>query len=236
MLRRYKYLRVYSELSNNSYYQQNEYSLINTFYPIKSRSLKRFSTENSQKPKDIFDTKMLYTALGVQLHDNYLEKHSNNVSDYCLKLGVALGLKGKILKELELAGMLHDIGKTYIPREIINKKGKLNDQEWKIIKTHSRMSYDILSSVTEYSDLAKYALYHHERIDGKGYPEGLKGEEIPYASRIIAVVDAYEAMTEDRPYRKALIQEEAIQELIKFSNTQFDKQIVDIFIEKVLNK
>jgi len=234
VIRRYKYLRVYSELSYNSYCQLSDYPFINTLYPSRPKNFNRSSTKNSRLIKFNYDIRSLYSGLGVILQDSYLENHSNHVSDYCLKLGKALGLRGKVLQDLELAGMLHDIGKAYIPKDIINKTGKLNDQEWKIVRTHPRIGYNILSTVEEYSNLAEYALYHHERIDGKGYPEGLKGEQIPFPSRIIAVVDAYEAMTEDRPYRKALSQAEAIAELRKYSNQQFDKDIVDVFIEKVL--
>ncbi|MFW5794714.1 MAG: HD-GYP domain-containing protein [Bacillota bacterium] len=236
MISRYKYLRYYSELSYNPYYPQNDYSLINTFYPMNPKDINISSTDYSQKIKNLYDTKALYKVLGVHLEDNFLENHSNKVSFYCSKLGKALELEENIIRELELAGMLHDIGKAFIPKEIINKPGLLNEQEWKIVRNHSRIGYDILRSIKEYSNIAKYTLYHHERIDGTGYPAGLKGEEIPYPSRIIAVVDAYEAMTQDRPYRKAMSEKEAIAELIRFSGTQFDKNVVNVFIDKVLKQ
>jgi diguanylate cyclase (GGDEF)-like protein/PAS domain S-box-containing protein len=164
------------------------------------------------------------------------EKHSSRVSDYCNEMGVALNYSHQKLLEIKLAGMLHDIGKISIPDAIIRKPGKLNDEEWAIMKSHTVVGYEILSAADQYSDLAKYARSHHERYDGKGYPDGLTGDQIPEIARIICIVDAYEAMTSDRVYRKALGSEEAITELRKWSGTQFDPELVKVFLEKVLKK
>ncbi|MCF7924426.1 MAG: HD domain-containing protein [Candidatus Izimaplasma sp.] len=166
--------------------------------------IKRSSTKNSQKQNNIvYDSKIMFSLLGIKLEDGFLETHSNQVSVYCHQLGKALGMEGKELKELELSGLLHDVGKSYIPKDIINKPGKLTESEWKIIKAHSNIGFEILSTVKEYTNLAKYARYHHERIDGSGYPEGLKGEEIPLPSRIICVVDAYESNDRRSPLSKS---------------------------------
>jgi putative nucleotidyltransferase with HDIG domain len=151
-------------------------------------------------------------------------------------MGVALNYSHQKLLEIKLAGMLHDIGKISIPDAIIRKPGKLNDEEWAIMKSHTVVGYEILSAADQYSDLAKYARSHHERYDGKGYPDGLTGDQIPEIARIICIVDAYEAMTSDRVYRKALGSEEAITELRKWSGTQFDPELVKVFLEKVLKK
>jgi len=131
---------------------------------------------------------------------------------------------------------MHDIGKITIPDKILYKPGKLNPEEWDIMRKHTINGYNILKSADKYSRLAEYALTHHERIDGKGYPNGLKGDEIPLFSRIIHVADAYEAMTSDRIYRKALKKEEAIKELKRFSGTQFDSDLVDLFVNRVLSE
>ncbi|MCR3907116.1 MAG: diguanylate cyclase [Tenericutes bacterium] len=170
------------------------------------------------------------------LTDKFEEEkiHSKKVSSLCKSIGKALQIKGDDLVELELAGLYHDIGKISIPDAILNKPAKLTDEEFEIIKTHTEVGYQILRAADEYSDLAEHALSHHERWDGKGYPRGLKGEEIPLFSRIINVADSYEAMTADRPYRKGMSKEKAVEEIIRCSGSQFDPKIADIFISNVL--
>lgn len=141
--------------------------------------------------------------------------------------------EGKI-EELKTVGLLHDIGKTALDEKFLNKPGKLTEDEWKEIKRHPEIGYRMLSTVNEMADLANYVLYHHERWDGHGYPKGLKGDEIPFVSRIISIADTYDAMTSDRSYRSALPKEVVIAELQKNSGTQFDPELVRVFIEKVL--
>lgn len=162
------------------------------------------------------------------------EQHSHRVSEYCSYLGKAMKLADGEIQELKTAGLLHDIGKIAIDENILNKPGKLSEDEWEELKRHPEISYRILSSVNDMSEIADYVLSHHERWDGNGYPKGLKGKEIPMKSRIIGVVDAYDAMTSERSYRSALSKEVAMEELIKNAGTQFDAEIVKIFIEKVI--
>ncbi|MBN2268778.1 MAG: PAS domain S-box protein [Acholeplasmataceae bacterium] len=162
--------------------------------------------------------------------------HSFKVSEYVVKIGQALGLKQDDIKELELAGLYHDIGKISVPDAILDKPGRLTDEEYEKIKLHTEVGYQILKAADEYSNLAEYALSHHERWDGKGYPRGLKEKGIPLFSRIIAVADSYEAMTADRVYRKKLSTDEAMNEIKKCSGTQFDPKIAKVFVEKVLGK
>ncbi len=135
-----------------------------------------------------------------------------------------------------MAGLYHDIGKISIPDSILHKPGKLNEDEWKIMKNHTVTGYQILRVADRYSDLAEYALSHHERYDGKGYPNGLKQDEIPLFSRIISVADSFEAMTSDRPYREAMSVKQAIAELKKHAGTQLDPHIVNLFITNVLGR
>ena len=170
------------------------------------------------------------------LKEKYDEEriHSDNVSVYCKKMGEALNLREDEVKELELAGLMHDVGKITIPDSILDKPGKLTSDEWKIMKNHTVNGYQILRSADKYSRLAEYALSHHERMDGKGYPNGLVGEDIPLFSRIICICDAFEAMTADRPYRKAQTLEYAISELNRGSGTQFDPNLVKLFIRVVI--
>ena len=162
------------------------------------------------------------------------EQHSHRVSLLCKSIGEALKLTEGKIEELKMVGLLHDIGKTALDDKVLNKPGKLTDDEWKEIKRHPEIGYRILSTVNDMADLAKYVLYHHERWNGEGYPKGLKGDEIPFVSRIISIADAYDAMTSDRSYRNALPKEAVIAELEKNSGVQFDPELVRVFIEKVL--
>ena len=162
------------------------------------------------------------------------EQHSRRVSQLCKKTGEALKMPEYKSEELKSVGLLHDIGKIAIDENVLNKPGKLTDDEWKEIKRHPEIGYRILSTVNEMSDMANYILYHHERWDGKGYPKGLKAREIPFMSRIISIADSYDAMTSKRSYRSALTKKAAIEELRKNAGVQFDRELVSIFIEKVL--
>lgn len=160
--------------------------------------------------------------------------HAINVSNYCKQIGAAMNFSNDDLRELEMAGLYHDIGKISIPDELLKKPGKLTEEEMAVMRTHTESGYQILRAADEYSSLAEDALCHHEYYDGNGYPNKLKGEEIPLFSRIISVADAYDSMMSDRPYRKALTQGQAIQELLTYSGSQFDPKIVDVFVTKVL--
>lgn len=176
-------------------------------------------------------------AIYQTLTQKYLEEkiHSERVGSYARKMGEAMDLRPTELDELEMAGIFHDIGKITIPDDILKKPGKLTDKEYELIKAHAENGYHILRAADMYSGLAEHALHHHERWDGSGYPSGLKGEQIPLFSRIIALADAFEAMTSDRPYRKRFSEEKAVKEIIRYSGTQFDPDLSKIFIEKVLH-
>lgn len=159
------------------------------------------------------------------------EEHAERIAEFSNKVGKYLRLSQHSLDELHLFSMLHDIGKVGIDDRVLNKPGKLSDAEWIIMKKHPEIGYRIAMSAPELESIAEYILSHHERWDGTGYPRGLKGEDIPLLSRILAVVDAYDAMTENRIYRKALTKEEAIEEIRKNAGEQFDPKIVQIFIQ-----
>ncbi len=162
------------------------------------------------------------------------EAHSRIVSDLCQQIGEALGLSEDDIKELKVVGLLHDIGKIAIEESTLSKPEKLTDVEWEEVKRHPEIGYRILSTVNETSAMAEYVLAHHERWDGKGYPKGLRQTEIPLQSRIIAIADAYEAMTSGRNHKNAISQKEVIVELTDNAGTQFDPVLVKVFIEKVL--
>lgn len=164
------------------------------------------------------------------------ELHAKYVADLCKKMGLALGLCEKEINQLILAGCFHDIGKISVEECILNKSGALDDREKDEVRKHSNSGFRILSTSKDMVDLSEYILLHHERWDGKGYPKGIKGYEIPLYSRIISIVDAYETMTGGRPYRNTLSEEEAISEIRKNAGTQFDPELTAVFIEKVLVK
>jgi HD-GYP domain-containing protein (c-di-GMP phosphodiesterase class II) len=135
-----------------------------------------------------------------------------------------------------MAGLLHDIGKIGIDENLLNKRGKLTELEWSDMKRHPEIGYHILRSVNEFAPIAKYVLHHHERIDGKGYPRQLKDEEIPMQSKIISIADAYDAMTSHRPYREDLSLSEVVAEFKSNSGSQFDSEILKIFIDQILKQ
>lgn len=157
-------------------------------------------------------------------------EHSKGVSGLSSAIGRALNLDEKEIKKLRILGKFHDIGKIVISEDILTKKDKLTQEEWEEVKRHSELGYIILSSSSEYISFAEDVLYHHERYDGKGYPRGLEGEEIPLNSRIIALADAYDIMTSDRPYKKAVSRDHAIELILRESGKQFDPSIVEAFL------
>jgi diguanylate cyclase (GGDEF)-like protein len=172
------------------------------------------------------------------LHDKIKneEAHSQKVSCLCRRMGEVMGFSEDEVESLQDLGMLHDIGKIAISQNIINKPGQLSKSEWKEIKRHPEIGYNILKSANEMVDLAEYVLAHHENWDGTGYPKGLKGEEIPIQARIVKIIDAYDAMTNERVYKEVLSKENAIKELEINAGTQFDPNLVSIFIEKVVKE
>jgi diguanylate cyclase (GGDEF)-like protein/PAS domain S-box-containing protein len=164
-----------------------------------------------------------------------VKEHSERVAQIAVDIASNMGLSKVNINDIRTMGMIHDIGKIVIDLNILDKPGKLTEEEFNIIKKHPLSGSRMLSSSHEYTRLAAGVLHHHERIDGKGYPNGLTDNQIPIESKIIAVADAFDAMTATRPYRlKPLSIEQAINELKKNSNTQFDKKVVNVFITKVL--
>lgn len=195
------------------------------------------ATHNYLSSQGKFQKDMILTIIRIlEYHDPYTKGHSKNVANLASMLAEKLGLNDEMIKKTYWAALVHDIGKIVIPSSILNKVGKLTIEEFEVIKKHPVYGHDFLSTSSELRELAKYVLYHHERWDGKGYPSGLTGEEIPVISRIISVADAWDAMTSDRPYRKGLTIENAKNELIEHSGMQFDPNIVRRFIEIVDNE
>jgi putative nucleotidyltransferase with HDIG domain len=166
----------------------------------------------------------------IEKRDPYTGGHTNRVMDYSLQIGRAMGLPEKELEDLKLAAILHDIGKIGVRDSILLKNDRLDKDETMIMNKHTEYGSEILVHVKKLKHVIPGVRSHHEKFDGTGYPDNLKGEGIPFFARIIAVADTFDAMTTDRPYRKALSTRTAVEELIKFSGRQFDEEVVRNFV------
>ncbi len=171
-------------------------------------------------------------ALGaaLDLRDNDTAGHSRRVTRYCLEMSKAIGCSGEQLKQIVRGAYLHDIGKIGIPDAILLKPGKLTPEERETMETHARIGYELVSRIAFLAPAAEIVLTHQERYDGTGYPQGLVGEEIPLGARIFAVADTLDAMTTDRPYRRALTFQVAKDEITRESRRQFDPEVVRVFL------
>ena len=170
-------------------------------------------------------------AEAIEKRDPYTGGHTKRVLTYSMAAAGYMGLSPEEMEQLKLSAILHDIGKIGVEDRVLRKQASLNDEEFGLMKTHPRMGAEIMQHVEKLKYVIPGMKYHHERFDGKGYPEGLKDVEIPLIARIISVADTFDAMTSDRPYRKGLSDEAAISELMKFSAIQFDPDVVKAFIE-----
>ena len=170
----------------------------------------------------------------VQAKSDIEKKHMENVTKLCKAFAKSLDMGDREIEEMKTIAQLHDIGKIAVKEAILNKDGPLTEEEFAEVKKHSEVGYRILSSVNEYAEEAEVVLHHHERYDGTGYPMGLSGEAIPLKSRILAIVDSYEAMTSDRPYRKRMSIEEAKEEIKAQSGKQFDPRLASWFVSKII--
>lgn len=169
-------------------------------------------------------------ANAIDAKDSYTIGHSERVSEYAALLAAEMGWNETDVDNLRFKALLHDVGKIGVPDSILNKPTRLSDMEYDVIKTHSGIGADILSTVTVIPGADQVAKYHHERYDGKGYPDGLAGESIPLEARIVGIADAYDAMNSDRCYRKKLTREEMRQQFVQGRGTQFDPEMLDAFL------
>ncbi|MCX7704626.1 MAG: HD-GYP domain-containing protein, partial [Planctomycetota bacterium] len=175
----------------------------------------------------------LALAKTIEYKDPYTRGHCERVMGYSDAIALKIGFSEKDRKRLRYACILHDIGKIGIPGRILDKPGRLTDEEYEIVKRHSVLGEELVKGVPFLKEIALFIRWHHERWDGKGYPDGLKGYEIPLESRIMAIADAFDAMTSDRPYRKALSRLEAIEEIKRGSGSQFDPILASEFLKVI---
>ncbi len=189
--------------------------------------------KKSRQNEELFLGIVKSLAAAIDAKDTYTNGHSVRVADYSAEIARRAGYDVSALQRIYITGLLHDVGKIGIPDAIINKNGKLDDEEYAIIKTHPEKGAAILSNIQDMPELSIGAKWHHERFDGKGYPEGLMGEDIPEMARIIAIADAYDAMTSNRSYRRSLPQEVVRAEIEKGKGTQFDPIFADIMLQMI---
>ncbi|AGG07689.1 chemotaxis protein CheY [Dehalococcoides mccartyi] len=185
--------------------------------------------DQAEKIRSSFFNAITSLAYALEAKDSYTIGHSQRVAETSVAIAGAMELPFATVEQIRLAGLVHDIGKIGIRSACLNKAGNLTEEEYNHIKTHPSVGERILSPITEDHEILKIVRHHHEHFNGRGYPDGLKGEEIPLGARIMALADAYDAMTSLRPYRKAMTDIEAWEELKRCSGIQFDPEIVAVF-------
>jgi len=172
----------------------------------------------------------------LEARDEYISGHSGRVAGMAVSLALELNIPGHRVEKIRLAGLLHDIGKIGIRKSVLKKQGELSDDEYSHMASHSTLGEGILRSVIDDGEILTMVRHHHERYDGKGYPDGMVGQQIPVGARILAVTDMYDAMTSDRPYRKAVDPRIALDEIKRQSRIQLDPGIVEAFLAMINNK
>ncbi|MBP5330660.1 MAG: HD-GYP domain-containing protein, partial [Lachnospiraceae bacterium] len=197
----------------------------------------RFNQRN-YKEKQKNDVRIILQSMNtfisfIDAKDPYTRGHSRRVAMYAAEISKRMGLSDDEVQNIYYAGLLHDAGKISVPDAVLNKPGKLTDEERKIIQSHTVAGGKMLKQLSSIKGIRETALYHHERYDGKGYPEGLKGEKIPLYARIVGVADAYDAMSSNRVYRRHLSKDEIIDEIQNGSGTHFDPDILVYMVDMI---
>ena len=203
--------------------------IVMAYNRAKTRKFIKKEKEQKQLIREIVEA----FAKVIDMKDNYTNGHSSRVAEYTVMLARELGYDEEEVDKFYNIALMHDIGKVGVPPEVLNKPGKLTDEEFKTIKSHAALGYDTLKGISIMPELAIGAGFHHERPDGRGYPKGLKGDEIPRVAQIIAVADTFEAMYSNRPYRKRMNFEKAVSIIKEVRGTQLQSDVVDAFLRLV---
>lgn len=198
---------------------------------LANRNLRTRTSDLVDRQRALFLSMIKSLISALEAKDRYTQAHSSRVTEISLKIGEKMGLSEREKADLELSAVLHDVGKIAIPEKILNKKSSLTDKEFELIKQHPVIGEKIISPIMELKQIGKAIRHHHERYDGRGYPDKLKSLEIPIGSRIMAVADTYDAITSERPYRNIETHNYAVKEIVRCSGTQFDPEVVEHFIE-----
>jgi putative two-component system response regulator len=191
--------------------------------------------EQTRLIRESFVNEITAMAFALEAKDHYTHGHSEKTTRIAIAIATEIGISGGYIEKIRVAGLLHDIGKIGIKESILNKEGSLTAEEFEIVKTHPKIGEKILIPIVQDDEILDMVCHHHERYDGKGYPDGLRANQISLGARIMAVADSFEAMIGDRPYRKALKEQVVFKELENGKNTQFDAVVVDALI-KVLKE
>ncbi|MGM0441153.1 MAG: HD domain-containing phosphohydrolase [Elusimicrobiota bacterium] len=225
-------LNVNSKEKNNHFGEKDK-RLINILADQAAAAIENINLYRDMKDMYIGTIKTLAEAIDAK--DPYTRGHAERVTKYSVAIAKEMDLDKKLLRNIEFAALIHDIGKIGIKDNILFKPGKLTDSEYEKIQQHPKIGEQIISPVEFLINVAPLVLYHHEYYNGQGYPEGLKGKEIPIGARILTVADSFEAMISDRPYKKGFSIEEAVEELKSCKGEQFDPEVVEAFL-KVLER
>ena len=196
-----------------------------------AKDLAKEIKELKSKQKSVCEQAVRSILQALDCKDHYTFGHSLRVAHFALKLGEEMGFDDETLYDLEMSALFHDIGKIAVPDAVLLKPARLDDEEFLQMKQHSTKSAEILEGFDPFEEVARNAKHHHERYDGRGYPDGLKGDEIPLFSRIILIADTFDAMTSTRPYRKGLPYEVAFAELEELAGSQFDPNLGESFVK-----
>ena len=197
---------------------------------IRSR-LRRSQQLRLARLREAYQASLTVLANAIEVRDQYTRGHVERVTAYAVVLGMQMGWRGKQLEDLRYGAILHDIGKIHIKESTLQKKGPLDESEWDIMQQHPVIGAELVKDIPFLAPAVPAVLYHHEYWNGSGYPEGLKGTEIPLIARIVAVADAFDAMTTTRSYRQARSVEEAYDELVKSSGVLFDPSVIEAFVQ-----
>ncbi len=203
---------------------------------VQLRKLIRELEEKLSREKKLTDSIIRSLVRGIEIRDSYTRGHSERVAFFAKRIAEELGMSKEKTKAIYMAALLHDVGKIGIPDSILLKPGRLGDKEYEIIKLHPILSFELLKHIEFFKEFLPGIKYHHERWDGSGYPEGLKGEEIPLQARIIAIADSFDAMTSDRIYRKSRTKKEAAKEIKRLAGKSYDPELVTIALPILLHE